>query len=86
MFLIALFCVSVIGVLILAVTTFQYQLQFVGHTFIGSGIVGKIATCCLILAEASIPVYLAFQQSMKQIQKRLFLDVLHGMLCLCMKC
>ena len=81
MFLIALFSVSAIGVLVLAVTTFKSQLRLVGHSFVGSGIVGKLVTCLLILIEASIPVFLAFQQTMKAIQKRLFLDVLHGTLC-----
>ena len=80
MFLFALFIVSVVGILILAVTTFKHQLNLVGHSFLGSGIVGKLVTCLLILIEASIPAYLAFHQTMKAIQKRLFLDVLHGTL------
>ena len=81
MFLFALFSVSVVAILILAVTTFKQQLSFVGHSFLGSGVVGKLVTCLLILVEASIPVYITFHQTMKAIQKRLFLDVLHGMLC-----
>lgn len=78
LFLAALCAVSALGILALAFTTFGYQLRLVGQTFLGRGILGKVFTCFLILAEASVPVYLAFQQSMQALQKRLFLDVLHG--------
>ena len=83
LFLTALCAVSVLGILALAFTTFGFQRRLVGQTFIGRGVLNKIFTCFLILAEASVPVYLAFQQSMKAIQKRLFLDVLQGELACC---
>ena len=67
------------GILALAFFTFRSQLKFVGHSLIGVGVAGKVVTCCLILAEASIIVYLVFQQTMQILQRKLFTMVLHGM-------
>ncbi len=68
------------GILALALLTFRSQLRFIGHSFIGVGTLGKVATCLLILAEASLVVYLVFKQTMQVLQRKLFMDVLHGML------
>lgn len=66
------------GVVALALLTFRTQLRFVGHSFIGVGTLGKLVTCFLILAEASLVVFLVFKQTMQVLQRRLFMDVLHG--------
>lgn len=66
------------GVVTLALLTFRTQLRFVGHSFIGVGTLGKLVTCFLILAEASLVVFLVFKQTMQVLQRRLFMDVLHG--------
>ena len=68
------------GILALAFFTFRSQLNFVGHSLIGVGVAGKVVTCCLILAEASVIVYLVFKQTMQILQRKLFTMVLHGML------
>lgn len=73
------------GILALAFFTFRSQLNFVGHSLIGVGVAGKVVTCCLILAEASIIVYLVFKQTMQILQRKLFTMVLHGML-RCLSC
>lgn len=65
------------GILALAFFTFRSQLNFVGHSLIGVGIAGKVVTCCLILAEASVIVYLVFKQTMQILQRKLFTMVLH---------
>ena len=68
------------GILALAFFTFRAQLRFVGHSLIGVGIAGKLTTCCLILAETSVGVYLVFKHTMQILQRNLFTQVLHGML------
>lgn len=74
------------GILALAFFTFRSQLNFVGHSLIGVGVAGKVVTCCLIVAEASVIVYLVFKQTMQILQRKLFTMVLHGMLrCLCLR-
>lgn len=73
---VSVLCIA--GILALALLTFHSQLHFVGHSFIGTGKAGKVVVCLLILAEATLAVYLIFKQTMKVLQRRLFLDVLHG--------
>ena len=77
-FLAGVSALCIAGILMLALLTFRSQLHLVGHSFIGIGTVGKIVTCLLILAEATLAVYLVFKQTMQVLQKRLFLEVLHG--------
>ena len=78
-FLAGVSALCITGIVALALLTFHAQLHFIGQSFIGAGILGKIVTCLLILAEASLAVYLVFKQTMQVLQRRLFLDVLHGM-------
>ena len=78
-FLAGVSALCIAGIIALALLTFHIQLHFIGQSFIGVGVLGKIATCLLILAEASLPVYLIFKQTMQVLHRRLFLDVLHGM-------
>lgn len=66
------------GIFALALLTFHSQLHLLGHSFIGTGTAGKILTCLLILAEATLAVYLVFKQTMQVLQRRLFMDVLQG--------
>lgn len=77
-FLAGVSALCIAGILTLALLTFRSQLHLIGHSFIGNGTAGKIVTCLLILAEATLAVYLVFKQTMQMLQKRLFLDVLHG--------
>lgn len=77
-FLAGVSALCIAGILTLALLTFRSQLQLIGHSFIGTGIAGKVITGLLILAEATLVVYLIFKQTMQVLQKRLFLDVLHG--------
>ena len=77
-FLAGVSALCIAGIFTLALLTFRSQLHLVGHSFIGTGTAGKIVTCLFILAEASLAVYLVFKQTMQVLQKRLFVDVLHG--------
>ena len=77
-FLAGVSALCVVGILTLALLTFRSQLHLIGQSFIGIGTAGKLVTCLLILAEATLAVYLVFKQTMQVLQKRLFLDVLHG--------
>ena len=78
-FLAGVSALCVVGIIALTLLTFRSQLLFVGHSFIGAHMLGKIVTCLLILAETSVAVYLVFKQTMQVLQRRLFMDVLHGM-------
>ena len=66
------------GIVALALLTFRPQLHFVGHSLLGVGFAGKLVTCVLILAEASVAVYLIFKQTMQILQRKLFQEVLHS--------
>ena len=87
-FLAGVSTLCIAGILTLALLTFHSQLHLVGHSFLGTGTAGKVVTCLLILAEATLAVYLIFKQTMQILQRRLFMDVLQGvdLFCLCSRC
>ncbi|KAL3152798.1 hypothetical protein ABBQ38_012379 [Trebouxia sp. C0009 RCD-2024] len=74
-FLAGMSAASLGGVVALAWGTYGAQLRFVGQR-LGTGIWGKLVTSLLILGEASVPLYFAFNQSMILLQQKLFEDVL----------
>lgn len=74
------------GILALLLLTFPAQLNFVGRSLLGTGLVGKLTTCFMILAEASVAVYLIFKQTMQVLQRKLFQKVLHSESCPCRSC
>lgn len=76
-FLAGMSAASLGGVVALAWGTYGAQLRFVGQR-LGTGIWGKLVTSLLILGEASVPLYFAFNQSMILLQQKLFEDVLKG--------
>lgn len=77
-FLAGVSALCIAAIFTLALLTFHSQLHLFGHSLIGTGTVGKILTCLLILVEASLAVYLIFKQTMQILQRRLFMDVLQG--------
>lgn len=76
-FLAGMSAASVGGIVALAWGTYGAQLRFIGQR-LGTGIWGKLATSLLILGEASVPLYFAFNSTMHLLQEKLFEDVLIG--------
>ena len=76
-FLAGMSAASVGGIVALAWGTYGAQLRFIGQR-LGTGIWGKLATSLLILGEASVPLYFAFNSTMHLLQQKLFEDVLLG--------
>lgn len=79
-FLAGMSAASVGGIVALAWGTYGAQLRFIGQR-LGTGVWGKLVTGLLILGEASVPLYFAFNQSMVLLQQKLFEDVLIGRQC-----
>lgn len=79
-FLAGMSAASLGGIVALAWGTYGAQLRFIGQRM-GTGVWGKLVTSLLILGEASVPLYFAFNQSMILLQQKLFEDVLKGKQC-----
>ena len=68
---------SVVGIGGLAHFTWHRQLLAVSG-LVGRGLLAKITTCLLILGEASLPIYLMAQHSLRVLQRSIFQDVMQG--------
>lgn len=68
---------SVVGMGGLAHFTWHRQLLAVSG-LVGRGLLAKITTCLLILGEASLPIYLMAQHSLRVLQRSIFQDVMQG--------
>ena len=68
---------SVAGIGGLAHFTWHRQLLAVSG-LVGRGLLAKLTMCLLILGEASLPIYLVAQHSLRVLQRSIFQDVMQG--------